>query len=149
MLTRRLATILVAVLLSIVAVAPASAAVDDYSWSSSWGGYVDKQCGSTGWKIEVYASENYTGSRVRICGPESNLCFVPMDQQHGQDCWGQGMSNDRLTSFKVLQVPSGYHVELRWNSGYDGPAFWASGNRANIGSTWNDAVSSIHLKVNT
>ena len=141
-----LAVLILALAPALAGAVPVSAAIDDYHWDSSYGGYVDRQCGSTHYfEVDVYEDASYGGQHTKVCGPESDFCLVPLKHvATGSSCWAWGyMLNDMATSFRVRYIASCRRLYFYRDTGYNGASYQAVGSVANVGSTWNDTFSSI------
>jgi hypothetical protein len=139
---------LVLALLAILPTATA-AAWDDYHWDSGFGGYVDRYCATSVWTIVVYDDINYGAAKTKICSSEPNLCDVHLagsERYQPPSCWSGTAANDRISSFKVTEVPLCRSVSLYFEANYGTPVQNRGiGNTANVGSAWNDKISSIRL----
>lgn len=130
--------------------APAGAAWDDYHWSAAFGGYVDRFCtGSETMNVIVYANRDYSGARTRICSTEPDLgqVYLVTQQSYQPPSTFVGTAaQDRISSYKVIKVPSCRQMGFYWNNDYVVPERKSGvGNTAYVGDTWNDNISSIKL----
>lgn len=125
--------------------APTRAAGGDFHWSASFGGYVDDNCADPNFDLRIFERQDYIGRRVRICSVQDSFCIVPM--------WGNNpcgdifdeSANDQMTSYKVIDVPAGRCIRFNEHANGGGANLTTTTSDPNVGSWWNDKVSSARL----
>lgn len=104
------------------ATAQATNSRDGFSWISSFGGWVDNDCGTSAmqFRIILYEDGGYSGDKTKICTSQSTFCNVPRGSgDHSKDNCDIGWFNDEASSMDVQYIPSGY-VCLYQNINYGG-----------------------------
>lgn len=110
---------------ALVALIPAAASANTYSWNSSFGGYVDDNCGTSNerFQLVMYRDINGGGPKVKIYQAEPNFCYVPLT--NGSDVYACGVFtylplNDQASSAWAKSLPSGYCIIMATHSMYNG-----------------------------